>query len=726
MAYKIRVDGVTISNSKISESVVDSPIVTLETNKTGSFTFTLPQGHAYYDKIQRRKSSVVVIRDGEELFSGICVSEKIDMFKQKKITCEGELTFLNDSIQRQARYQNQTVYSLLNAYLQSHNSQVEAAKAFTIGQVTVEGGDTIYRYTNMNTTMKEISEDLIDNYGGYLRVRHQNNVRYLDYLAASPRLNNQVIELGKNLINYDSNIDNTDIATVIIPLGAKQDEQVIEGLEKRLDIKSVNSGLDYIEASQDILDRYGRICKVVIWDDVTVPSILKSKAQEYLNNVQFEDVQVTCTAIDMGVFSPDVDDFRLLDTIRIISEPHGMNKLFMLNKVKYNLNEPEKDTFTFSKTEKYSLAAKNNSANRTIQKQLDEIPTRNSILEEAQEQASALIAGADGGYVVIEPDNNGHPSRILIMDSPDKTQAVNVIQINKNGIGFSNNGINGTYRNAWTISGNLVADFITSGKITGIELNNGNGTFRVKSNGDVTASAITASGLVVNNNNGVFQLSANGDLKATSAQLTGKVSATTFDINGSTIADSNEQWSDTSLSWDNTQHHIRTASSLITVPVFKFDANKGMYFSKACYLYSLNTPTLYAYKSQGNSAYFNNLYVETGNMHTLYVNGNAITGSDRDIKHDIEKIDIKKSLAFINGLKPVEYVYNDGNSGRKHHGFIAQDVKKAMGKDDWGVYVDRGLTDEENKTKGLRYEEIIADLVNVVKDLVRRVEELGG
>ena len=37
------------------------------------------------------------------------------------------------------------------------------------------------------------------------------------------------------------------------------------------------------------------------------------------------------------------------------------------------------------------------------------------------------------------------------------------IQINQNGIGFSTTGINGPYRNAWTIDGNLVADFITTG-----------------------------------------------------------------------------------------------------------------------------------------------------------------------------------------------------------------------------------------------------------------------
>ena len=49
------------------------------------------------------------------------------------------------------------------------------------------------------------------------------------------------------------------------------------------------------------------------------------------------------------------------------------------------------------------------------------------------------------------------------MNTPDKATATNVIQINQNGIGFSTTGINGLYSNAWTIDGNLVADFITTG-----------------------------------------------------------------------------------------------------------------------------------------------------------------------------------------------------------------------------------------------------------------------
>ena len=57
------------------------------------------------------------------------------------------------------------------------------------------------------------------------------------------------------------------------------------------------------------------------------------------------------------------------------------------------------------------------------------------------------------------------------MDNADKTKAVNVIRINKNGIGFSKSGYNGPFSTAWTIDGAFNADYITSGIFSSVEIN---------------------------------------------------------------------------------------------------------------------------------------------------------------------------------------------------------------------------------------------------------------
>lgn len=470
MAFKIKVDGLTICNSKNQDSLVLNPQVVLEANAPGEFSFTFPPEHKYIDSIKRRKSIVSVYRDDELVFRGVCIKETTDFWGQKKIECEGELTYLNDSIQRQAKYTDMTVYTYLKTLLELHNEQVDDFKKFQIGTVTAGSSTTsLYRYTNMNSTMKEIAEDLVDNYGGYIRCRYKDGVNYIDYINRAPRVANQTIQLGVNLLDYESNIDNTDICTRIIPLGAQLDAEEVEGLEAYLTIKDVNDGLDYIQS--DAADTYGIISKVVRWDSVTTASALYSKAEAYLSDEQFEDVVISCKALDLGYLSNSVAKFQLLDSVRIISEYHGLDAYFTLTEMKLNLAEPEKDILTFGKTDKISLSVRTSTTNTELLNRISRIPTKNNILTDALAQAKSQIAGAEGGYVVIDEDENtGLPWRILIMDTDDINTAQHIIQLNKEGIGFSKSGINGEFTSAWTIDGEFDAQWITAGVLQGIEI----------------------------------------------------------------------------------------------------------------------------------------------------------------------------------------------------------------------------------------------------------------
>ena len=70
---------------------------------------------------------------------------------------------------------------------------------------------------------------------------------------------------------------------------------------------------------------------------------------------------------------------------------------------------------------------------------------------------------------------NDDGSQMLIVDKLPKEEAKNVIRVNSAGIGFSQTGINGEFKSAWTIDGvldmqkinviNLVADMIKGGTL---------------------------------------------------------------------------------------------------------------------------------------------------------------------------------------------------------------------------------------------------------------------
>lgn len=137
----------------------------------------------------------------------------------------------------------------------------------------------------------------------------------------------------------------------------------------------------------------------------------------------------------------------------------------------------------------------------------------NSQLEAAILAATQLITGVDGGHVVIEQDANGQPQEILIMDTDDKTTAVNVWRWNLNGLGHSNSGYNGPYNDiaitmdgkinaSMILTGYLVANIIKGGTLTLGGSNNADGIWIVNdangqevARGDkdgVTSKALTA------------------------------------------------------------------------------------------------------------------------------------------------------------------------------------------------------------------------------------------
>jgi phage minor structural protein len=477
--YKVLLDGTSMCDSRIEELALINPFVELVENQAGSFTFKIPPEHPMYNAIQRRKSVIQVVKNNELLFSGICVEETEDFFKQKEVYCEGEFTYFNDSIQRPARYKNYTVLQLLEAFVACHNGQVEEQKRFQVGIVTVEGIYDAYCYTNMETTMACFKADLINVFGGFFRVRYQDGIKYLDYLKESQNVNSQVIRLGKNLLDYTSNIDSTDIATAIIPLGDPWASSPVKGIDVKRTIESVNDGVDYL-FNQDAVNTFGWIFKKVEFPDIRKASTLKQKGEEYLADLQFDNVFIEAKAIDLSNVDSSVESFKLSDSVKVISEAHGMNRYFHVTEQRINLNNPEKDTITLGRSDRLGLSSQTSSA-----------------INKNQITTTEQIATAMGGFVYKSNEE------ILIMDTDDIDTATKVWKWDLNGLSYSGNGYYGDYTVAITMDGKIAGKFLEADS--------------------VSADKVILEGL--STKNGLFQILENGSAKMTGADVSGKITA---------------------------------------------------------------------------------------------------------------------------------------------------------------------------------------------------------
>lgn len=462
--YEIYADGVCIYSdiSPLDELKVANPKLTIEDSSAGSLTMTLPPTNVGYNLIRRMTTDISVQKNGEEIWAGRVLSEDRDFWNNRILTCEGELAFLNDTTQPQAEYHDIDVRPFLETLIGIHNAKVAENRRFTVGAVTVtDPNNSLYRYTNFEKTIECINDKLINRLGGHMRVRKENGVRYLDYLAdSSMRTSTQHIEFGKNLLEFTTKWDTSEFATVIVPLGERQEESPIEALDAYLTVESVNDGSIYVQNAEAVAT-YGWIEKVIHWDDIKRPIRLLRKAERYLQEIQFDNVEIELSAIDLHYMNVDYDDIELLDEVFVTSPPHGMERYFPVKKLEIPLDSPENTQFHLGDSMKVSLTSVNNKTNTDILNKIDSLPSFQSVMDSARDNATAIMNMKTNGYITIITEGD-HSKELRIHNNINPSQSSKYWCWSMDGLGYTEDG-GTTYKMALTNNGAIVADSITSG-----------------------------------------------------------------------------------------------------------------------------------------------------------------------------------------------------------------------------------------------------------------------
>lgn len=474
-----------ISGGKIAKTI----------NAVDSFSFTIYPNNAGYDLLKPLTTSVKVYDEStdKDIFIGRVLKCPDSMDERglicRKVTCEGRLGWLYDSVQPYVEYKMVGISTVLSSFLSKHNSQVGADKRIELGQVTVTASNN-YTYTaNWDKTMNVIADKLIGKFGGEIQLRDKDGKVYLDYLENIGHGTDTTIELAVNLKTISREVDETAVITRLYPLGAKLTDS-----EKRLTIGTVNGGKDYIEDSS-LVAKYGVISGTQIWDDVTLASNLLSKGKESLKSVNRAKVQYQITALDLSKIDKHIEQFELGCWYRVKNSLMGIDEDLRIVGISIDLDNPQASQLTFGDRFE-TLSGFMTAKTQSLQSAIDNSEFRNrQVIDSKIENATKLITGAEGGHVILDPSEK--PQRILIMDTADINTCKACIQLNKNGLGFwkSSDGGSaktGPYTNAWTIDGNLVASFITALTLTGLKINNGSGTFSVSEDGTVVANRLSS------------------------------------------------------------------------------------------------------------------------------------------------------------------------------------------------------------------------------------------
>lgn len=337
-----------------------TPKLTLEMGKAGSLEFTVPAGHPYMNELKQLTKPVSVDLDGEKVFRGRILSGTRTFYNQREVYCEGDLSYLIDSVQKAVKFNGKT-HALFRQIIANHNARMPAEKQFTVGNITVENRDIIltgqsddisqYDYKqiainsvvdNWNTTYDYIETCLISYCGGYLVTRRVGDTTYIDWINDYTSTASQEIVFGENLLDLQDETSAEDIFTVLIPIG-----------DNNLTIKTVNNNSDEIVDSAKVA-KYGRIVKTNVFSNVTNPQTLLENGRRYLANNGDVPTTLTLTAVDLHSVYPEITAIHLGDRVYIRSDPHGLSQYLTCTKIEYDLERPENTVYTFGR-EKQSL-----------------------------------------------------------------------------------------------------------------------------------------------------------------------------------------------------------------------------------------------------------------------------------------------------------------------------------------------------------------------------------
>lgn len=275
-----------------------------------------------------------------------------------------------------------------------------------------------------------------------------------------------VIEYGKNLTELEHDSDNTDAYTDLFPYAVQTDKEGCETVVILPEVLLPITDSELVRKKTLIKD----FSEFFDFGTEITPDVLRAKASSYLDS---NPLGVTIPTLTVAFeplwkqpnYAAVLERVSLCDTVTIRHSTLGITAKAKVIKTVYDTLSEKYMSITLG-NEKENLINTVTQAAHTAQAVSTKVDRFPAILTAAIQNATGLITGQTGGYVVINTDDGtGKPYELLILDAPSIEEAVNVWRWNVGGLGFSHNGYNGPFETAITSDGQIVADFITAGSL---------------------------------------------------------------------------------------------------------------------------------------------------------------------------------------------------------------------------------------------------------------------
>ena len=351
MIYRVVLDDLYDLHTSDINCMLLNPSIELEMNAAGSFNFTLPPTHPYWDSIEILKSTIDVYEDDDLIFTGRVANIDKNWNNERVVECEGALAYFNDSIHRQMKWdtplpiasEDPTVHNFLKDILDNHNVFVGDAtnRQINIGHIYVDPY-LVTREVDYDKTLDILTRMCIDTNGGYFMIRKdpETHLLYLDWLKDFTEESGQPASFGVNLLDFNTGLHAEDICTGVLARGATVNDQVVTLSNVELVDETTYPDLSvdhYTTHDQDILwhrdgmAKFGRVVQVHEFPDAQtdwkndgqiVDNSLFEEARKWLEekNTKVESIEVEVA--ELSWLKEGVPKYKLGQIVEILDDAH--------------------------------------------------------------------------------------------------------------------------------------------------------------------------------------------------------------------------------------------------------------------------------------------------------------------------------------------------------------------------------------------------------------------
>ncbi len=384
------------------------PVIEYGRNAIGSFNFTVYRGHPLFNNIKELKSYMEVKKEDKTIFRGRVLTIQSGFYNEKNVVCESCFGYLLDSVQRPfnftGNYNRKSPEAIFRYFIVEHNTQMalhsnttllpDMIKQFKPGVVTVASTESDGLFTcaesDYLSTWECLQEKLVSELGGFFNLRYEEDGNYIDYFPSSINTKYSTITFGKNLIDIKKTENSDEIATIIIPIGGEFNGKKVTIADLPMDTISpdICKKDDYVYSKKGI-EKYGRIVKIVEFEDEVNPLFLKSAAEKYLASSLDTIESIELTAADLSAVNADIKSFEIGQSVVVASIPHGISsREFEITKLEINLMQPSQNRLVLG-SEVEKISSQRSSGSVTVKGSF----YGTNALEEAKKYTDSQVVG---------------------------------------------------------------------------------------------------------------------------------------------------------------------------------------------------------------------------------------------------------------------------------------------------------------------------------------------